>query len=591
MAAATAISLPTRASILLNSRRWIIPAAILALALVARLPYLNHLGSTGDFDYNLNWGNALYQYNFEFYRVTESNHPPIYPIMNALTKAVAEIQGIKDFLKDVGYNDIIRIKTPAMVSELLLILVAAYWLRNERYLRWTIPLLLALHPGLIILSALWPQSDPVYTLFLVLAIFMLRREKPSIAWIFFSLALLTKFQSVALAPLMVILTLRRFPLRKAITAPMLGGLIFLIVMGLFIVGSGFELAIRPYYGASFDLFAVTTANAFNIWMVIEPGYWIGALGTFGPDDKGPWLIEAISFRQLGYLMLGTYTLLICGIIWRRAKEPREFVWAAALFFGFFMLPTQMHERYLYPGVVMTILAIAQDRRLVLAALGTTISFTMNLISGLVYPYAWIGSALVWLTGLSMSRYALINLLLFIDVSLAAIFRRIPRSLFLAQRLTLAAVFLSFILVINPPPVDPAELNPNMQHLDNVTVNGARLFGYYIESEENDYKVTLYWYADRPIYDLYVARLDGVRDGEVVASTTGSYFDDQEGTWRWGRERLYWTDYWLDFTGHPRPDKIYFSMVQAETKEEQLIFVGSQPTAIPTFRYLLADRLQ
>lgn len=56
------------------------------------------------------------------------------------------------------------------------------------------------------------------------------------------------------------------------------------------------------------------------------------------------------------------------------------MWAAALYFAFFMLPHPVHERYLYPAAVFMLIAIVQDRRMWRIALGVTVTFTYNIMA-------------------------------------------------------------------------------------------------------------------------------------------------------------------------------------------------------------------
>src|SRR5260221_188347 len=87
-------------------------------------------------------------------------------------------------------------------------------------------------------------------------------------------------------------------------------------------------------------------------------------------------------------MLGLYTLLICVHAYRQADKPREFVWAAAQYVGFFMLPTEIHERYLYMGAVLCLIAVVQDRRLWWVALGLAYTLSFNLLN-VAEPLHWL----------------------------------------------------------------------------------------------------------------------------------------------------------------------------------------------------------
>lgn len=545
------------------------------LALIIRLPYVPTLGSRTDFSIINGWGSAVYYDNLSFYRATESNYPPVYPVIVGLTQGASEIPVVKTLLAGSGFSDVVRLKLPSLAAELALIALAADWLRHQRRLRWTIPLLLALHPGLIIVSSLWTQNDALYTLFLVAALLLLRRGRLNAAWVIYAIALLTKLQSVVLLPLLLILTYRRFPLRQAARAVGAAGLVIGATLFVFGIASGFDLVIRPYVGATVDLFPLTTVNAYNLWTVVEPGFWSGEFWSFGPSDALPSWLAPLTYREVGFLLLGVYVLLVCWSMWRRAQEDREFVWAAALYVGFFILPTQMHERYFYPGVIMVILAIAQDRRFLVAALLTIWTFTFNLIAALDAPFWWVGMSLRWYIGSSPPRLGAINLFLLLDVALLAIPRATPRWLLYGERIALGGCIL-FVLALRPPTFP---LPDDARLVNGVMVGqGVQLIGYALSGADHADTLTLYWRAAQPIYGSYIARIDAEHDETVVASVTGSYFDSVVGTWRWTRGSVYWTEYTLDYGDQPAPNRLYLSVFEESSKEALPIFQTGEPIA-------------
>src|SRR3972149_9244 len=70
-------------------------------------------------------------------------------------------------------------------------------------------------------------------------------------------------------------------------------------------------------------------------------------------------------------------------------EPRTLVWALALlFFGFFMLPTEIHERYIVPAAVFVALLAPLSRRGAWLFAGVTLTATVNQGIGLVRALPW-----------------------------------------------------------------------------------------------------------------------------------------------------------------------------------------------------------
>ena len=116
------------------------------------------------------------------------------------------------------------------------------------------------------------QGDSILTLFLVLAILALNRNQARMAWIWFAVSLLMKFQGVVLLPLVGILSLRRFGLQATIIGIVLGLGLFSLVYAPFVNVSGWDNAMRPYIGAV-DQNRVITANAFNLWFLLTPSIW------------------------------------------------------------------------------------------------------------------------------------------------------------------------------------------------------------------------------------------------------------------------------------------------------------------------------
>ncbi len=396
---------------------WIL-LALLAIAVVMRFDDLTHARYLGDMvDFNIPWAQAIQQFGlFKVYAMSpETNYPPIYLFILGITSSIAPpMQG-----SSISLGFVVLTKLFSVIAELTLIGIAYWWLPTNTRLKWVIPLVLALSPGLIATTAFWGQTDSILTLFLVLSIVALNRNQSRMCWVWFSLALLMKFQAIVLLPMLGILSLRRFGIRSTIFGILAAGIIFGIVLAPFVISSGLENTLRPFSGAT-DRYPVVTVNAFNLWYLVIPPLW-GLLPTYPsliPLDTNV-LLANLSIRQISLILFASYVLLMVIMMWRHYPARREFLWAAALYMGFFMLPTQMHERYLYPAVIFSMMAIAQERRVWPIAAILTLTYTVNIVIVATVDFYWLGLDLKVLLGGIGLIAGIFNLLCLAGITLLA----------------------------------------------------------------------------------------------------------------------------------------------------------------------------
>jgi glycosyl transferase family 87 len=400
-------------------RTWLPLAVILCVAAALRFGYMRQPGFQADMVWNARRATAVYHVGlFNLYRVVPSDYPPVYLSILGIVGAFQNWLGLPQ--PPILTETVMTLDDPTLMfllkvfpvaGDLLLIGVVYAWLRRDRVWRWIIPGALAVTPALIFDSALWGQSDSLMVLLVVLSLIALNRDKPRAAWCFFAVGMLIKFQSVVILPLLLVLTFRRYGFR----ALAMGGVLALALMAAlvlpFAVQSGPEAALTPYVGAV-GAYPAATVNAFNLWYILTPHQPGTALPW--PDDQSPdtlRLLGPLTMKQIGLLLMGSYALLIMATAWFRPDDRREFVLAAALYFAFFMLPTEIHERYLYPALVLLIAGIAQDRRAWPLAVGTALTFTYNL--GLVFDQHW-------LVTLFAVQASLINVALLVEVTRLAL---------------------------------------------------------------------------------------------------------------------------------------------------------------------------
>ena len=202
--------------------------------------------------------------------------------------------------------------------------------------------LYAFNPAVIFNAAVWGQFDAIYTFFLVLSLMLALDSKPELSAVTFTLGILTKPQGIALAPLIAFLILKKYRLqwRRLLTSLIAVAATVFVVIIPFEWSNPVTFLANIYFGA-YGGYAYTSVNAFNLW----------AIG-------GLWILETPALFAIGWILFGALAAFVLYVLYKRFGASGELLVlfsAFILFFGFFMLPTRIHERYLFPA--LSILAL------------------------------------------------------------------------------------------------------------------------------------------------------------------------------------------------------------------------------------------
>jgi Gpi18-like mannosyltransferase len=419
--------------------RWGSLVIILVIATLFRVPFVSDLGYKGDLEHFAIWVSKLRTdgltgfYNKQLrFALWDRVYPPI---------STLAFEGVSlaypHEISEKSYHDpnlIALIKVFPVVCEIALVAAAYFWLKDRRYLRYTIAGLFAIYPGLIATTAWWGQYDAPYTLFMVLALMALNRDRPYLAWAMFAGAILIKQPGIVLSVVILVPCFRRFGWRKTLQGILLCGLINLIFYLPFFIGSGIYntityvpnqiVTVKPtlYLGSGIynslspyleagDVFPFLANNAYNFYFILV-GIHKGSMPVaFDPAySDHQFIFGNISYKALAFASFFVFVLLVMIQMWKQKDQRREFIWALALYYGLFMLPTQIHERYLYASAVFGLLAATQDRRMWLVGLGLIWTYSYN-IFGVAIPYTYEGQEA--LTGILAVPTAVINVGLFL----------------------------------------------------------------------------------------------------------------------------------------------------------------------------------
>ena len=243
------------------------------------------------------------------------------------------------------------IKLPPNIFDLATSTIIFIFVRKRLNLKMalTSTTLYAFNPALIFDAAVWGQFDPIYTFFLTLSLLLVLESKTELATAAFMLGILTKPQSIALAPLLIFLIVRNYNWRGVITSVGAAAItVFAVILPLEWTNNNPVTFLSSIYFGAYGTYPYTTVNAFNIWSF--GGMW----------EADTTVLLFLNLYTIGWIMFGTLAAFTLYFVYRRLRISEEIVVlfsAFVLFFGFFMLPTRIHERYLFPAFSVMVLLI------------------------------------------------------------------------------------------------------------------------------------------------------------------------------------------------------------------------------------------
>jgi Gpi18-like mannosyltransferase len=199
----------------------------------------------------------------------------------------------------------------------------------------------AFNPAVIFNSAVWGQFDSIYTFFLVLSLILALKSKPELSAASFALGILTKPQGIALAPLVAFLIYKKCGLKKFLFSIGVFAVVVFLVILPFQWSNPVTFLSDIYFGG-YSYYHYTSVNAFNLWGLF--GFWV-------PDGN---------LVYVGWTMFGglaAFTLYVLNKRFKVSGDMLVIFSAFILLFGFFMLPTRIHERYLFPAIAVLALML------------------------------------------------------------------------------------------------------------------------------------------------------------------------------------------------------------------------------------------
>ena len=268
----------------------------------------------------------------------------------------------------------VLLKLPAILADtaavwLLYRLARQHWSGNAPI---AMAALYAFNPAVIFDSAVWGQVDGVLTFFILLGVFLLERH-PAAAAASFTAALLIKPQALIFAPLPILWfalrCLRRERHGWADLVTFTGAALVTFCLGIFpFAMHETPLWIVTKYGSTLASYPYATLNAFNFFALTG-----GNLASTGEK------LLFLPYGVWGNLFI-VLIVLFAAVVAFRGGEPSRW-WYLPLFLpaSVFVLSAKMHERYLFPALVLALgfAIVSRDRRGFILFAGFSVTQFLN----------------------------------------------------------------------------------------------------------------------------------------------------------------------------------------------------------------------
>ena len=258
-------------------------------------------------------------------------------------------------LNTLSAGSLLILKLPAILCDI----VSGYLIYkfSNKAFSPTVSLLISagylFHPAVLTNSALWGQVDAVFTLLVILVCILFSKSIYIPTYFLYGFGILLKPQVLFFAPL-ILCALAEYGFRvkniKKILTNILGGLGAIVMSFLLVLPFGLEKVISQYTD-TLTSYAYAAVNACNIW------------GLFGKN----WISQDTRFMFLTYAQIGTICLAVITLLsfflfyMLRNKAERYYLTGAFLIISIFIFSVRMHERYMFPAMLLLVFVFIHNR--------------------------------------------------------------------------------------------------------------------------------------------------------------------------------------------------------------------------------------
>lgn len=280
---------------------------------------------------------------------------------------------------------VVLIKLPAMLADVvtafLLYKISGKFIKG--YWKLAIAAIYVFNPAVLYNSTIYGQIDSILAMVIAVALYFLIKGDYIFSSMFFAIAILLKPQGIFVLPVLLFAILfRAKPLRKKLADILISLATGLATTILIILPFSFTqkpLWIMDLYLKTIDGYQYASLNAFNLFSLLGANWSKDdvKLSVFGVETP-------LSYLHWGYILAGLVLVFVLALyviaFLRRLKNPLtpsiHFIASLILVTGIFMFSSRMHERYMFPAMVLALLAFVYLKDKIFLIIYTAFSFVI-----------------------------------------------------------------------------------------------------------------------------------------------------------------------------------------------------------------------
>ncbi|MCL1963685.1 MAG: phospholipid carrier-dependent glycosyltransferase, partial [Firmicutes bacterium] len=268
--------------------------------------------------------------------------------------------------------------------------------------------LYAVSPAILVNGAVWGQVDAVMALGLLVTVLLVSEKKWLWALPVYTLTVLMKPQALMAGPVgLAALAAHLYDSedRKKLALDALKGFGCAVLAAAatllpFLWGKEAPLQwIFALYTQTLSAYAYATVNAGNLY------YLLGANWRSLNDT-----VLGIPYGQLGAVLMALVVAGVMALCWRKRKEDKLPFFGALIFMGLYLFGVRMHERYLFPALLLLLYAYIRrpDWRCLALFAGFSVTLYVNCAAVLrdVHLMAGYGGIVSFLSAVNLLLFAL-----------------------------------------------------------------------------------------------------------------------------------------------------------------------------------------
>jgi Gpi18-like mannosyltransferase len=241
-----------------------------------------------------------------------------------------------------------------------------------------------LNPAVFYVSVVFGQVDAIFGFFLLMAVIACIENRAFWCGAFLAASLLMKIMTLPFIPFFFLV----FPAKREWkrTGWMIAGFAAatLLILSPYLFTGRLGLVYQRCFKESVEWGGSLTIGAFNLWvfhiqpMLFDERNWGWLFGSDGMLTTNG-LLALLTYKKLGMGLFGLAYLLCLRDLATRKERFEKLVPLAHIAIAFFLLPTRMHERYLFPFFVFFAPLICTTRTRQWLFCGFSLTYLLNLI--------------------------------------------------------------------------------------------------------------------------------------------------------------------------------------------------------------------